>query len=199
MRSAFAKMHRPRFRKPRFCCKVPVVFKTEHVANFLRDRDSTTGFLLCLGFLFLVVLAFHAKPVPFGNEFIYLLRLGPYVPLNDWSFAGTANEHWLFNFIFSLPAYFVSIEVMGWGGRVLVWILCLAGLIKLGKNWKIPYWAIAFSIGFWLAIGQAVVNAEWMIGTFEAKTVAYFCLLFALSDFANERFARGVDIARPRV
>lgn len=184
-------MHRPRFRKPRLCCKVPVVFNTGHVSTILRDRTSTLGFLLCLAFLFLGVVSFHARPVPFGNEFVYLLRLAPYVPANDWSFAGTANEHWLFNSIFSLPAYLVSIEVMGWGGRILVWILCLVGLIRLGHNWKIPYWAIAFSIAFWLAIGQAVVNAEWMIATFEAKTVAYACLLFGLNDLANKRLSRG--------
>lgn len=151
-------------------------------------KSSSTAFWLFLAFLFLVVLAFHGRPVPFGNESIYLLRLGPYVPANDWSFAQTATEHWLFNFIFSIPANLLPLEIMGWAGRVVVWILCLAGLIKLGRNWKIPFWAIAFSISLWLAIGQSVVNAEWIFASFEAKTVAYFCLLFALDRFSNQKW-----------
>jgi hypothetical protein len=163
----------------------------ERLSKLLRDDRSTAGFLLCLAFLFLVVAAFHARPVPFGNEFIYLLRLGPYAPLNDWSFAGTANEHWLFNYIFSAPANLVSIEVMGWAGRIVVWLLCLAGLIRLGQNWKVPYWTIAASIAVWLATAQTTINAEWMIATFEAKTVAYACLLFALNDVANKSLRRG--------
>nr|MBP9665161.1 hypothetical protein [Pyrinomonadaceae bacterium] len=167
------------------------MFEAGYVRNLLRsDGKSPTGFWLCFGFLFLVVISLHAKPVPFGNEFIYLMRLAPYAPAGDWSFAHAANEHWLFNFIFSIPAHLVTIEVMGWAGRILVWILCLTGLIRLGQNWKVPYWSIAFAVSFWLAVGQAVVNAEWMIGSFEAKTVAYACLLFALTDFADKRLLR---------
>jgi len=168
------------------------VFGSGYARDLLRsDGSSSAGFWLCFSFLCLGVIALHAKPVPFGNEFIYLMRLGPYAPVNDWSFAHAANEHWLFNLIFSIPANLVPLEVLGWAGRALVWILCLAGLIRLGQNWKIPYWSISFAVSFWLAIGQAVVNAEWMIGTFEAKTVAYACLLFALNYIASEKLTLG--------
>ncbi|MBK9213998.1 MAG: hypothetical protein IPM59_00090 [Chloracidobacterium sp.] len=111
----------------------------ERLSNLLRaDRYSTTGFLLCLGFLFLVTASFHARPVPFGNEFIYLMRLAPYAPANDWSFAHAADEHWLFNFIFSIPQS--SSRSKSWAGPdgSLVWILCLTGLIRLGQNWEGP-------------------------------------------------------------
>lgn len=167
------------------------MFGSGHTQNLLRsDGSSSTGFWLCFGFLCLGVIALHAKPVPFGNEFIYLMRLAPYAPANDWSFAHAANEHWLFNFIFSIPAKLVPLEVMGWAGRILVWILCLFGLIRLGQNWKVPYWSIAFAVSFWLAIGQAVVNAEWMIGSFEAKSVAYSFLLFGLNAFTKRKLSR---------
>ena len=151
------------------------------------SERSPLGFWLCLAFLFLVVLTLHGKTVPYNNEFIYLLRLVPNFLPNDWSFSQSANEHWLFNSIFSIPANFLSIEAVGWMGRITFWILCLAGLLKLGKLWEISNWAIVFSISLWLAIGQSVVNAEWIFGTFEAKTVSYACLLFALVEFSKQR------------
>lgn len=150
-----------------------------------RSETSPTTFWLCLAFLFLSVLALHGKTVPYNNEFLYLLRLEPNFLPHDWTFSLAATEHWLFNLIFSLPARVVSIETLGWAGRVVFWILCLVALIKLGKRWEIPYWSIVISIGTWLAIGQSVVNAEWIFGTFEAKCVAYACLLFAINGFAE--------------
>lgn len=154
--------------------------------NDLSERSSIS-FWLCLAFLFLVVLAFQGKTVPFNNEFIYLLRLQPGFLSNDWSFSQSANEHWLFNLVFSLPAKVLSIEVIGWIGRVTFWGVCLAALLKLGKSWALSYWAIAFSIAVWLACGQTVVNAEWIFGGFEAKPVAYACLLFALVGFSKQK------------
>ncbi|MEJ7625145.1 MAG: DUF6798 domain-containing protein [Pyrinomonadaceae bacterium] len=146
---------------------------------------SSIAFWLCIAFVFLVVVALHGRTVPYGNEFIYLLRLEPGFLQNDWSFSQTASEHWLFNTIFSVPTRFVPVETVAWFGRVAFWIACLAALFKLGRNWPIPVWAIALSISLWLAFGQSVVNAEWIFGTFEAKVVAYACLLMALDGFAR--------------
>lgn len=146
---------------------------------------SSIGFWLCLAFLLAVTAAFHAKPVPFNNEFLYLLRLEPGFLLNDWSFSQPANEHWLFNALFSIPARFLAIETLAWLGRVVFWLLCLAVLIRLGSRWLISMWAVAVSIALWLALIPQAVNAEWIIGTFEAKPVAYACLLFALDGFAR--------------
>lgn len=151
------------------------------------SSEPTRSFWLCLVFLFLAVLAFHGKAIPYSNEFVYLLRLEPDFLRNDWTFSSPANEHWLFNLIFSFPAKFLSLEILGWLGRIAAWVLCLASLIKLGEHWEIPYWAIALSIFLWLAFGQSVVAEEWIFGGFEAKTAAYVCLLFALREFSKQR------------
>ena len=151
------------------------------------SERSSLSFWLCLTFLFLVVLALHGKPVPFNNEYLYLLRLEPNFLPNDWSFSQSASEHWLFNFLFSLPARVFSIETIGWAGRITFWILCLTALLKLGKRWEISSWATSFSVAVWLAFGQTVVNGEWIFGSFEAKSVAYACLLFALVDFSRQK------------
>ena len=149
--------------------------------------ESPKTFWLCFAFLFLAILLFHGKTVPFSNEFLYLLRLEPNFLPNDWSFSTPANEHWLFNLIFSFPTAIFSLETIGWLGRIAVWSLCLFALIKLGRRWTISLPAISVSIFLWLAFAQAVVNDEWIFGGFEAKTVAYVCLLFALVEFSGEK------------
>ena len=153
--------------------------------EFLEKQSK--NFWLTFALLFVVVLIFHGKTVPYSNEFLYLLRLEPNFLPNDWTFSQAADEHWLFNTIFSLPAYVFSLEIIGWAGRITVWILCLIPLIKIGKHWQIPYWAIGISIFLWLALGQSVVNDEWIFGGFEAKTVAYICLLFSLHQFSKKK------------
>ncbi|MGI8882704.1 MAG: hypothetical protein ACR2IA_00475, partial [Pyrinomonadaceae bacterium] len=75
--------------------------------------DAPLNFWLCFTFLFVAVLVFQGKPVPYSNEFVYLLRLTPNFLPNDWSFSQTANEHWLFNSLFSLPMRFFSLEIVG--------------------------------------------------------------------------------------
>lgn len=137
--------------------------------------------------LFVAVLFFHGKPVPFSNEFLYLLRLEPNFLPNDWTFSQSPNEHWLFNILFSFPAYVFSLETVGWAGRIIVWTLCLIGLMKIAKLWEIPFWAIAIAIFVWLAFAQAVVNDEWIFGGFEAKTVAYSFLIFSLYEFCRKK------------
>jgi hypothetical protein len=138
-------------------------------------------------FLLLAVFALHGKTIPFSNEFVYLLRLEPSFLPHDWTFSKAANEHWLFNFIFSLPMRVFSLDAGGWLCRIAVWCLCLAALLKIGRLWRIPFWAIALSIFLWLLSGQSVVGEEWIFGGFEAKTVAYVCLLFALYGFARKK------------
>lgn len=137
------------------------------------------------------VFLFWGKPVPYSNEYSYLLRLvktyRPEFLLNDITFATPANEHWLFNHLFGLLTFFLSIEVIGWIGRISCWLVLVYALMRLGRHWKIPLWMISASIFLWFCLGQSVVADEWMIGNFEAKCVAYICLLFALDGFCNGR------------
>ncbi len=151
------------------------------------SEDSTKKFWLSFGFLFLAVILFHGKIVPHSNEFVYLLRLDPHFLVNDWTFSTAAEEHWFFNFLFGFAAPIFSLETIGWTGRIGVWALCLAALLKLGRHWAIPIWAVGVSIFLWLAFAQSVVNDEWIFGGFEAKAVAYVCLLIALVKFSEQK------------
>lgn len=158
----------------------------------LRDlKNLGENFYMQFAALLGAAFVFFGKPVPSSNEFSYLIRLyqtyHPDYLLNDMTMAAPANEHWLFNHLFGLLTYFLSIEVIGWAGRITCWAVLLYALIRLGRHWKIPLWMVSFSIFLWLCLGQSVVADEWIIGGFEAKCVAYICLLFALDGFCSGR------------
>jgi hypothetical protein len=152
---------------------------------------STTAAIFCFVGLFIAVLAMHGKPVPYNNEFLYLPRLASSMLANDWSFATSASEHWLFNFVFGPFTQIISLEALGWAGRFVFWALCLIGILRVAQAWELPYWQILIAVGLWLGAGQAIVNAEWIFGTFEAKVVSYAFLFFSLAYLANGRHLIG--------
>ena len=127
-----------------------------------------------------IVFAFLGRPVPFNNEYVYLLRLLDGFLPNDWTFSSSANEHAIFNYIFSLPAAVLPIELVGWLGRLFSWVFCGFGIILLARYWNLTLLSTGISFFFWILIGQSVVNGEWIFGGFEAKTIAYSFLLLAL-------------------
>lgn len=143
-------------------------------------------FFALLGAVFLFV----GKPVPYSNEYSYLLRLRKVYDANflanDITFSTPANEYWLFDHIFGLLTFVFSIEIIGWIGRFACWSILLFALMKLGKRWEIPLWTISVSIFLWLYVGQSIIADEWMFGDFEAKCVAYICLIFALDRFCDD-------------
>ena len=154
-------------------------------------RNLKDNFYVHFGALFGAVFLFVGKPVPYSNEYNYLLRLksvyDPTFLANDITFSTPTNEYWLFDHIFGLPALFFSIEAVGWTGRIACWSILLFALMKLGKRWEIPVWMISISIFLWLYVGQSVVADEWMFGGFEAKCAAYICLIFALVRFCDTK------------
>lgn len=134
-----------------------------------------------------------AKPVPYSNEFSYLPRIkGVYSSTylaSDITFSTSTNEYWLFDHLFGLFTYLFSLHTIAWCGRILCWIITFHALRKLGKRWDIPSWLITISIAIWLLFNQAAIADEWVIGTFEAKCVAYILLIYGL-----DRICAGRDI-----
>src|SRR5215210_5290591 len=154
-------------------------------------KNLKENFYLQFFALLSAVFLFVGKPVPSSNEYSYLLRLrkvyDPAFLANDVTFSTPTNEYWLFDHIFGLLTLFLSIETIGWIGRILCWSILLFALMKLGKRWEIPVWMISVSIFLWLYVGQSIIAEEWMFGGFEAKCAAYICLIFALNGFCNEK------------
>ena len=154
-------------------------------------RNFKENFYLQFFALLGVIFLFAGKPVPYSNEYSYLLRLknlyNPNYLAHDITFFTATNEYWLFEHIFGLLTFVFSIEVVGWIGRIVCWSVLLFALMRLGKRWKIPTWMISVSIFLWLYFGQSIVADEWMFGGFEAKCVAYICLIFALDLICEKK------------
>jgi hypothetical protein len=138
-----------------------------------------------------LVLAPALGPVPSSNEngyLLYFLRLwDPTFLSRDWTFAGPFYGHLIFSYLFGSLTTVFSLETVAWIGRVLSWSLILVALLELGKHFAIPLWMISFSIFLWLLYQQSPVGGEWVLGTFEAKCIAYIFLFFGLSELMKGR------------
>jgi hypothetical protein len=145
-------------------------------------------------FAYVLILNREGAHVPSNNESLYLLQLAklwnPDFLSNDWTFSGLLFTHFVFNFIFGSLTLLLSLEVVGWIGRILSWSLILVSLFQFGKHFRIPLWMITVSILLWLFYGQSIVGGEWILGTFEAKCIAYALLFFSLDGFMQERQVR---------
>lgn len=154
----------------------------------MRRTNGFVGIAICLLSLMAFALFFNREGigVPGWNEHIYLLYLikafHPEFLAGDWTMREITAGHAVFNYAFGWPAVFVSIETVAWVGRIGCWLLVFTAMIRLGQQFRIPVWLATAAIFFWLAERQSFVAYEWVIGSFEAKCVAYACLLWAL-DF----------------
>jgi|GEM_PF-3017142 len=147
-------------------------------------KAEARAFLPFLAAMIPVVALICAFPVPHGNEYFYLLRLEqawhPGLLAHDWTFASGGSEHKIFNLLFGFPTLFMPVAALAWAGRVLSWILILHSLYRIAGKLGISRAAAWLSILVWIALGQSPVSGEWILGGFEAKTIAYPLLFYAL-------------------
>jgi hypothetical protein len=148
-------------------------------------------------FAFTLILNRESIFVPSVTEEYYLLHLAKLwnssVLYNDWTFASLPS-HFVFNFVFGPLTLLFPLNVVGWLGRFLSSSLILVALLQLGRHFRIPLWATTVSILFWLIYRQSIVAGEWVLATFEAKSIAYVFLLFSLNGFL-----RGEGIVIPSI
>jgi hypothetical protein len=137
-------------------------------------------------FLFALLLNREGTWVPSGNENIYLLYLWKgwhhSFLATDWTFQEPTAGHPVFNFLFGWLTRLMPLEVVGWIGRLCSWSVLLIALMRIGRHFRITPWMVWTGIMLWLIQRQSFVSNEWIIGTFEAKCVAYACLLFAIDQ-----------------
>jgi len=145
-----------------------------------------------------LLLAPALGPVPSSNENVYLIYLAklwdPTLLARDWTFAGPFYGHLVFSYLFGALTLLFSLETVAWIGRLLSWSLILAGMLRLGKHFAIPLWMSSLAIFLWLLYQQSPVGGEWVLGTFEAKSIAYIFLFFSISEFMRERDILGAAL-----
>ena len=142
-------------------------------------------------FAYVLILNREGSYVPSNNEFVYLLYLAklwnPNFLSNDWTFSGPLPSHLVFNLLFGpLTLVFSS------GGCRLDWS---DSFLVFNSSSPPPIWkALPNSAmddygcnSLWLFYRQSIVGGEWILGTFEAKCIAYALLFFALNGFMQQR------------
>ncbi len=143
--------------------------------------------LLVLG----VTLLLYGGPVPRLSEELYLPLVRRVADSSylagDWTFSGSFGEHWLFDHLFAPLAGSVSISAFGWIGRLVFWPVLGLLLIRIGNRLGLKPWPAAAAVSLWIVSNQALMGGEWILGTFEAKTVAYVCFLGALLAVTSKR------------
>jgi hypothetical protein len=162
-------------------------------ARPLKNYALLQNHWLLLGSLmfFALVLNREGDRVPNGNEYVYLLYFWkawhPSFLATDWTFKEPTAGHAVFNFSLGWLTLLMPLSVVVWLGRLSCWAATFLGLFRLGGHFKIPPLAVWAGLLLWLCERQAPVASEWMIGTFEAKVIAYPCLLFAIDAALADR------------
>ncbi len=143
---------------------------------------------------FLVFFIMGADPAPHRNEAHYLCRLKHFWD-PEWCqgdlFLDSPDAHFTVVWLMGWLTMFFSLEVVAWIGRLLCWTLLAWAWQKLHQriaplDWLSPLTAALFVIG----TEQCHLAGEWIIGGFEAKTLAYGFVLLAMSDAIDRHWNR---------
>jgi hypothetical protein len=127
--------------------------------------------------------------VPWNNEGVYLIEpwkwWRPDFLANDWIYGARWHEHALYDATAGLLSLILPMTAFVWVLRITCWALVYYALLRLGRRLGLAPWAAAAAVLLWIATGQAVVGAEWVINGVEAKVPAYAALFLALEQLLN--------------
>ncbi|MEO0530159.1 MAG: DUF6798 domain-containing protein [Planctomycetota bacterium] len=149
-------------------------------------------FEVALTFLVFFVAAGDAAPLV--NEPHYLCRLkhfwDPAYCRGDL-FLESPDAHFTVVWLFGWITRLVSLETTAWVGRLLSWTLIAIGWQRLvGRVTTQAFMAPLAAMVLVYATREGHFAGEWIIGGFEAKTLAYGVVLFALSEAIDGRWNR---------
>lgn len=104
-------------------------------------------------------------------------------------FLESHDSHWAASTLGGLLSTFASLPVIAWIGRLLSWSLFAWAWIRLSQALRIPSILSPFALGSWyFAVQYGHWAGEWVIGGFEAKTIAYPAVLLGLAALFEDRW-----------
>lgn len=161
----------------------------------LRRHDKLMAPLIIVA----TALLLHGHRAPYVNEGVYLVRLRhvarPSYLGGDWTMKGTFGENLVFNSLLAPLANVASINVIAWVGRVTMWVTLALMLIALGKRMELNPWMSCAAVVAWMPWQLEIMGGDWMFGTFEAKPIAYCCVLGSLIAACDQRVALSLALA----
>lgn len=140
----------------------------------------------------LVFFVAGGDPPPHRNEAHYLCRLkhvwDPSYCAGD-PFLESPEAHWTIVALFGWVTRFVSLEATAWIGRFASWVVLAAGWVSLCRAVGVRLWLAPLAAALLVVTTeQGHFAGEWIIGGFEAKTLAYGFVLVALACAAGWRW-----------
>jgi hypothetical protein len=138
---------------------------------------KSLGYLLEVVLLVLVFALSHGNPPPDVNEAHYLVKAKHY-----WDpgfcptdfFLSSADAHLCFYWMFGWLTLLFELPVVAWLGRVVSWILIGSALVTLGRKVSKGFLPGVFVGSVFVILTENFhLAGEWVIGGFEAKTIAY--------------------------
>ncbi|TWT95910.1 hypothetical protein Pla108_29870 [Botrimarina colliarenosi] len=133
-------------------------------------------------------------PAPGVNEAHYLCRLKHFADPSYCRgdlFLESPDAHFTVVWLFAWVTQWVSLETTAWIGRLASWALLAVGWTRLVS--RIAPHSLLAPLGAALLVygtRQWQFAGEWFIGGFEAKSVAYGFVFFALAEAADSRWNR---------
>jgi len=168
----------------------PVAVPSGGIEDSLR---SPASFFAWLAFLTVATIAMFPLPVPSWSEHFYLITplhvLDRGFLARDWTVANEYRTHLGFTYLAAGLIKLFGLQGAGWIGRVLTAVLVQSGLLRLGARLGVSYGLTTAVILLWLACGQSLFGGDWMLRTFEGKTVAYGLLLWSMDRLCGMRWA----------
>ena len=113
---------------------------------------------------------------------------------NSFSLNEFPGTRLLFQYLFGWPLNFIDIEEAALVYRCLNYILISFPLALIAKKLKLKLFETALVIQVFCT-GQSLLGGEWMIGTFEPKTIAYVFFLWAFYFYLIGKYYRLVIMA----
>ncbi|MEO1498582.1 MAG: DUF6798 domain-containing protein [Planctomycetota bacterium] len=142
--------------------------------------------------MLLVFFVAAGDPPPDLNEAHYLCRLKHY-----WSpdfcrgdlFLESPEAHFTVVWLLGWLTRLVDLTTLAWIGRLLSWAVIAWGWVRIARR-VAPYPGVSLLGAALLVVGteQTHFGGEWIIGGFEAKTLAYGAVLHALVAWLDRRW-----------
>ena len=142
-----------------------------------------------------LVFAIHAwRPAPDPNEPHYVGK-AKHFWTPDWAprhfFLETADAHEVFYFTLGWTTLLMSLPTMVWVGRIVQWWLLAWGWTRFSRAViPRPWLALLTAVLYVAGIERFRLAGEWVVGSLEAKGLAYAFVFFAFAAVVESRWNR---------
>jgi hypothetical protein len=146
--------------------------------------------------LILLIFAVHGQCPPDVNETHYLTKAKHFWN-PDWCrgdlFLESPDTHWLFFVTTGWLTKYVPLITYAWIGRIITWVafaFCWIGMMRTVVPGR---WNGLLSLGVFLLLNERFhLAGEWVVGGFEAKSIAMVLEIGAIWAFLRKRLGLGI-------